>query len=96
MPLFLIAGAALGLFWWLKSRVPAATTARAPVPVTNAASLNTVLLGGTAAQKQLGVMAYEKLKGLPVTGIYTVAIQHLMTEDGVANPAPLPASITED
>lgn len=90
-PLVLIG--ALGFWLWLKSRARGVTGASA---ASLAQSLNVVLLGGTAQQKQTAIFAYEKAKGLPMTGLYTVAIQHAMQDDGVTNPAPLPAAVTED
>lgn len=90
MPALLWLGA-LGLgLWWLKSRAVASPA------LTSAQALNVVLLGGTPAAKAAAVAAYQASKGLPPDGVYTVAIQDAMVDDGVATPAPLPASVTED
>ena len=94
MPLLLLIGLGLG-FWWLKSKASPAVASKG-VLVTDAASLAVVLRGGTSAQKQAAVMHYEKLKGLPVTGLYTVAIAHAMQDDGVTNPPPVPAGTTDE
>jgi hypothetical protein len=64
---------------------------------TLAAQLNAVLLSNAPpATMQAALAAYEQSKGLPVTMLYTSAIQHAMVDDGVVNPAPVPAGTVED
>jgi hypothetical protein len=96
-PLVFLGGAVLVL-WWIGKNAPAkgAAPASHATQASLAEQLNAVLLSGTPTAQQAALTAYEKAKGLPMTGLYTSAIQHAMVDDGVVNPAPVPAGTTED
>jgi peptidoglycan hydrolase-like protein with peptidoglycan-binding domain len=56
---------------------------RAPV-------LNLLLLRGAAISKAMQLRAYQKAKGLTVSGVYDAPTRAQLEADGVKTPAPLP------
>ena len=97
--LFGLALGALAVFLKTRAAAPAPAaggTTPATVPsssgtTTSAAMLlNAVLHGGSAAQKQAAVMAYQKAKGMAQTGVYTQDVYDALVQDGIgAPPAPV-------